>query len=50
MITFVALYNSAAVRIDRDFTVTFLFSLGGLMLSLALLTANPEALAALGAY
>jgi hypothetical protein len=38
------------VQIDDDFKVTLLFSLGGLMLSLALLSVNPEAPGVLGAY
>jgi hypothetical protein len=46
--TLVALYISRPVDIDDDFKVTLLFSLSGLMLSLALLV-NPEALAVLGA-
>ncbi len=50
MNTLVALYRSRPVQIDDDFKVTLLFSLGGLMLSLALLSVNPEALAVLGAY
>jgi hypothetical protein len=48
--TLVALYRSRPVQIDDDFKVTLLFSLGGLMLSLALLSVDPEALAVLGAY
>jgi hypothetical protein len=50
--TLVALYISISrpVDIDDDFKVTLLFSLGGLMLSLALLSVSPEALAVLGAY
>jgi hypothetical protein len=48
--TLVALYSSRPVQIDDDFKVTLLFSLGGLMLSWALLSVNPEALAVLGAY
>jgi hypothetical protein len=50
MTALAALYNSAAVQIDNNVFVTLLFSLVGLMLSLALLSANPDALAALGAY
>jgi hypothetical protein len=46
--TLVAL--SRPVQIDGDFKVTLLFSSSGLMLSLALLSVNPEALAVLGAY
>jgi hypothetical protein len=48
--TLVAFYISRPVQIDDDFKVTILFSLGGLMLSWALLSVNPEALAVLGAY
>jgi hypothetical protein len=48
--TLVALYIARPVQIDDDFKVTLLFSLGGLMLSLALLSVNLEALAVLGAY
>jgi hypothetical protein len=44
-----ALYNSAAVQMDNDFLVTILFSLAGLLLSLALLSVYPDVLAALGA-
>jgi hypothetical protein len=45
-----ALYASGPVLIDDDLNVTLLFSLGGLLLSLALLSVSPEALAVLGAY
>jgi hypothetical protein len=48
--TLVALYRSRPVQIDDDIKVILLFSLGGLMLSLAFLSVNPEALAVLGAY
>jgi hypothetical protein len=48
--TLVALYGSRPIQIDDDFKVTLLFSLGGLMLSLALLSVSPEAFAVLGAY
>jgi hypothetical protein len=44
-----ALYNSAAVQFDDDIKVTVLFSLAGLVLSLALWSVNSDALAALGA-
>jgi hypothetical protein len=44
-----ALYNSGAVQMDNDFPVTVLFSLVGLLLSLALLWLCPDVLAALGA-
>jgi hypothetical protein len=45
-----ALYNSAGGQMDNDFLVTILFSLAGLLLSLALLSVYPDALAALGAF
>lgn len=50
MNTLVVLYSSRPIQIDDDFKVTLLFSLGGLMLSLALLSVSPEALVVLGAY
>lgn len=50
MTTLVAICKSAAFAIDEDFKVTVFFSLAGLLLSLALLSGNPDALAALGAY
>jgi hypothetical protein len=50
MTALVALYNFASVQMDDDFLVTVLFSLAGLLLSLALLSVYPDALAALGAY
>jgi hypothetical protein len=42
--------TSNPIRIGDDFEVTLLFTLGGLVLSFALLSVNPEALAVLGAY
>jgi hypothetical protein len=50
MTTLVALYHSAAVNIDDDLKAVLLFSLGGLVLSFAFLSANPDGLAVLGAY
>jgi hypothetical protein len=50
MTALVALYNSAVVQMDNDFLVTVLFSLVGLLLSLALASVYPDALAALGAF
>lgn len=38
------------VQIGDDFEITLLFTLGGLALSLALLSVSPEAFAVLGAY
>jgi hypothetical protein len=50
MTALVALYASAAVKIDDDFKAVLLFSLGGLVLTFAFLSVNPDALAVLGAY
>ena len=50
MNTLIALYTSGPVKIDDDFNVCLLFTLGGLMLSLALLSVSPDALAVLGVY
>jgi hypothetical protein len=48
MTMFLAVHASAALNND-DFRVTALVSLGGLMLSLALLSVDPDAFAILGA-
>jgi hypothetical protein len=42
--------TSAPVQIGDEFKITLLFALGGLVLSLAVLSVTPEALAVLGAY
>ena len=50
MTTLATLYAFSAVQIADHFKATLLFSLGGLVLSLALLSVDPAALAVLGAY
>jgi hypothetical protein len=46
----IAAHRYDTVVSDPHFAVTLLFSLLGLMLSLALLASDPDALIALGAY
>jgi hypothetical protein len=48
MATIAALYRFSTSNVDNDLKVVLLFSLTGLLLTLALLSVNPELLAVLG--